>query len=97
MVASDDFEVEDAVFVVGIQGVGFVDDGADGGVFVEDYLADEGFVGEVGVAEVYLGCCRGGLDDLCAGECCVVVCVIYLCGQRVRKRQGHHRGVLLGG
>ena len=55
MVPRNDFKVEDAEFVVGVEGVGFVDDGADGGVFVEDDLADEGFVGEVGLAEVYLG------------------------------------------
>jgi len=40
VVAGVDFKVEDAVFVVGIQSIGFVDDGADGRVFVEDYLAD---------------------------------------------------------
>lgn len=74
MVAGDDFKVEDAVFVVGVEGVGFVDDGADGRVFVEDYLADEGFVGKVGVAEVYLCCGRGRwVRRFCVreGECCV--------------------------
>ena len=32
--------------------VGFVDYGADGGVFVEEDGGEEGFVGEVGFAEV---------------------------------------------
>lgn len=40
VVAGDDVEVEGAEDVGGGEGVGFVDDGADGGVLVDDDGAD---------------------------------------------------------
>jgi len=55
VVAGNNLEIEDAEFIVGVERVCFVDDGADGRVFVEDYLADDIFVGQVLVAKVYLG------------------------------------------
>ena len=51
-VAGEEFVAEGAVFVGLADFVGLVDDGADGGVFVEDDGGEEVFVGEVIVAEV---------------------------------------------
>ena len=54
-VAGEELVAEGAVFVRLADVVGLVDDGADGGVFVEDDGGDEVFVGEVFVAEVQVG------------------------------------------
>lgn len=51
-VAGEEFVAEGAVRVGLADFVGLVDDGADGGVFVEEDGGDEVFVGEVFVAEV---------------------------------------------
>ena len=51
-VAGEELVAEGAEFVCLADFVGFVDDGADGGVFVEEDSGDEGFVGEVFVPEV---------------------------------------------
>ena len=51
-VAGEEFVAEGAVFVGLADFVRLVDDGADGGVLVEEDGGDEVFVGEVFVAEV---------------------------------------------
>lgn len=54
-VAGEELVAEGAVFVLLADFVGFVDDGADGGVFVQEDGGDEVFVVEVLVAEVEVG------------------------------------------
>ena len=54
-IAGEEFVAEGAVFVYFADFVGFVDDGADGGVLVQEDGGDEGFVGEVLIAEVEVG------------------------------------------
>lgn len=54
-VAGEELVAEGAVGVPVADFVGFVDDGADGGVLVEEDGGDEVFVGEVLVAEVQVG------------------------------------------
>ena len=51
-VAGEELVAEGAVFVLLADLVGFVDDGADGGVLVQEDGGDEVFVVEVLVAEV---------------------------------------------
>ena len=51
-IAGEEFVAEGAVFVGLADFVGFVDDGADGGVLVQEDGGDEGFVREVLIAEV---------------------------------------------
>lgn len=55
--AGKDFVVEHAEFVLGAEGLGFIDDGADAGAFGEDDGADEMAVGELFFTEVQM-CCR---------------------------------------
>lgn len=54
-VAGQELVAEGAVFVLQADFVGFVDYGADGGVFVQKDGGDEVFVGEVLGAEVEVG------------------------------------------
>ena len=54
-VAGEEFVAEGAVLVCLADFVRLVDNGADGGVLVEDDGGDEVFVGEVFVAEVQVG------------------------------------------
>lgn len=54
-VAGEELVAEGAVFVLLADFVGFVDDGADGGVFVQEDGGDEVSVVEVLVAEVEVG------------------------------------------
>ena len=54
-VAGEEVVAEGAVFVHFADFVGFVDDGADGGVLVQEDGGDEGLVGEVLIAEVEVG------------------------------------------
>ena len=54
-VAGEELVAEGAVGVSVADPVGLVDDGADGGVLVEEDGGDEVFVGEVLVAEVQVG------------------------------------------
>ena len=54
-VAGEELVAEGAVFVLLADFVGFVDDGADCGVLVEEDGGDEVFVVEVLVAEVEVG------------------------------------------
>ena len=54
-VAGEELVAEGAVFVLLADFVGFVDDGADGGVLVQEDSGDEVFVVEVLVAEVEVG------------------------------------------
>ena len=51
-VPGEEVVAEGAVFVGLADFVGFVDDGADGGVLVQEDGGDEGFVREVLIAEV---------------------------------------------
>ena len=51
-VTGEEFVAKGAVFVCLADFVGFVDDGADGGVLVENDSGDEVFVREVFIAEV---------------------------------------------
>lgn len=54
-VAGEELVGEGAVFVLSADFVGFVDDGADRGIFVEEDGADQVFVREILVAEVEVG------------------------------------------
>ena len=54
-VAGEELVAKSAVGGLIADHVGFVDDGADGGVFVEEDGGDEVFVGEVLLAEVEVG------------------------------------------
>ena len=54
-VAGEELVAEGAEFVLVADPVDFVDDGADGGVFVEEDGGNQVFVREVLVAEIQMG------------------------------------------